>query len=366
MKQREPISVQMELMPLQISVGAGVLIMKRIGSPCGQRGLYPRLWALFLILVIAGCAGTGTIIPFSTPPDVYRSSERVLHRVKPGETPETLADRYLGDKTLAWMIEEANPEGRFAIGRLVVIPLVRHNRGGVSKNGYQTVPILCYHRFATSCESPLCMPAAVFERQLRYLKNKGFRSIGPKALADFLDYRRPLPAKSVMITVDDGYRSVYTVAYPLLKKYGFTATLFIYTNYVGVSSQAITWDQLRELKRAGFYIGSHSVAHSDLSKRQAGENQQAYLDRLRLEIFRSKQILDQKLGQDTLIFSYPFGRRNQTVVSLSRQAGYKLGVTVDRGGNAFFTDPYLIRRDQVLKRGMNVFVSRLQTFIPIR
>ena len=80
------------------------------------------------------------------------------------------------------------------------------------------------------------------------------------------------------------------------------------------------------------------------------------------QIFRSKEIIDQKLGQDTLIFSYPFGRRNQTVVSLSREAGYKIAVTVDRGGNPFFADPFLIKRDQILKRDMNRFVSRLKTF----
>jgi peptidoglycan/xylan/chitin deacetylase (PgdA/CDA1 family) len=165
-----------------------------------------------------------------------------------------------------------------------------------------------------------------------------------------------------MISVDDGYRSVYNVAYPILKKYGFTATLFIYIDYVGVSSQAITWDQLRELKREGFYIGSHSIAHSDLSKQKKGEDSKAYLARLKREIFRSKQIIDQELDQDTLIFSYPFGRRNETVVSLSRQAGYKIGVTVDRGSNPFFADPFLIKRDQILKRDMNRFTSRLQTF----
>ena len=165
-----------------------------------------------------------------------------------------------------------------------------------------------------------------------------------------------------MITVDDGYRSVYNVAYPILRKYGFTATLFIYIDYVGVSSKALTWDLLRELKHEGFYIGSHSLAHSDLSKKKENEDDEAYLARLKKEIFRSKEIIDRELDQDTLIFSYPFGRRNETAISLSRQAGYKLAVTVDRGGNPFFEDPFSIRRDQVLKRDMERFISRLKTF----
>ena len=325
-----------------------------------------RLSVIFLLLfgfglALFGCAGPQAV-PLLSRPDVYRSSDVVLHRIKPGDTPETLAERYLGEARLAWMIEDANPGETFLPNRLVVIPLRIPNRGGITKDGYQTIPILCYHRFAPSCDSPLCMPADVFENQMKYLKENGYRVIGPEELLDFLDYRKAVPQKAVMISIDDGYRSVYNVAYPILKKYGFGATLFIYIDYVGVSSKALTWDQLRELKREGFYIGSHSVAHSDLSKQKSNEDGKAYLARLKKEIFRSKEIIDQKLGQDTLIFSYPFGRRNQTVVSLSREAGYKIAVTVDRGGNPFFADPFLIKRDQILKRDMNRFVSRLKTF----
>ncbi|WP_319410061.1 polysaccharide deacetylase family protein [uncultured Desulfosarcina sp.] len=318
---------------------------------------------LFLIFlaVFSGCAGPNAISTLMRP-DVYRSDERVLHRLKPGETPEMLAEKYLKDRRLAWMVEDANPKETFLPDRFVVIPLVIPNRAGITDKGYQTVPILCYHRFAPSCDSPLCMPAGIFEQQVRYLKENGYRVIGPEALADFLDYRKPIPKNAVMISVDDGYRSVYDVAFPILKKYGFTATLFIYIDYVGVSSQAITWDQLRELKREGFYIGSHSIAHSDLAKQKKDEDGKAYLARLKREIFTSKQIIDEKLSQDTIIFSYPFGRRNQTVVSLARQAGYKIAVTVDRGSNPFFTDPFLIKRDQILKRDMDRFASRLKTF----
>jgi peptidoglycan/xylan/chitin deacetylase (PgdA/CDA1 family) len=318
---------------------------------------------LYLLSMAAflGCAGPG-VIPSLSRSEAYRSDERILHRLKAGETPEMLAKKYLGEARLAWMVEDANPKETFLVDRLVVIPLVIQNRAGITDKGYQTVPILCYHRFAPSCDSPLCMPAEIFEQQVRYLKENGYRVIGPEALAEFLEYRKPIPKKAVMISVDDGYRSMYEVAYPILKKYGFTATLFIYIDYVGVSSQAITWDQLRELKREGFSIGSHSIAHSDLSKQKKDEDGKTYLARLKREIFLSKQILDEKLGQDTIIFSYPFGRQNQTVESLTRQAGYKIAVTVDRGSNPFFADPYKIKRYQILKRDMDRFVSRLKTF----
>ena len=319
------------------------------------------LLSLMSIAASSGCVGP-SFIPSLSRPEAYRSDERILHRLKAGETPEILAKKYLGEARLAWMVEDANPKETFRVGRFAVIPLVIQNRAGITDKGYQTVPILCYHRFAPSCDSPLCMPSEIFEQQVRYLKENGYRVIGPEALVEFLDYRKPIPKNAVIITVDDGYRSTYDVAYPILKKYGFTATLLIYIDYVGVSRQAITWDQLRKLKREGFTIGSHSIAHSDLSKKKKDEDKKTYMARLKREIFRSKQILDEKLGQDTIIFSYPFGKLNQTVASLTRQAGYKMAFTVDRGSNPFFTDPFMIKRDQILKRDMDRFASRLKTF----
>jgi peptidoglycan/xylan/chitin deacetylase (PgdA/CDA1 family) len=197
---------------------------------------------------------------------------------------------------------------------------------------------------------------------MNYLKTNGFRVITPEDLLAFLEYRAPLPKKAVMITIDDGYRSVYDVAYPILKKYGFTATVFVYTNYVGISHKAITWNQLRDMKANGFTIGSHTIAHSDLTKQSEDEDVAAYLDRLRREITRSKYIIDRKLNQDTMFFSYPFGRANGTAIKMCHDAGYRLAVTVNRGGNPFFANPFMLRRDQVLKRDMATFIKRLKTF----
>jgi peptidoglycan/xylan/chitin deacetylase (PgdA/CDA1 family) len=283
--------------------------------------------------------------------------------MKAGDSAASIAAQFLGDPTAGWRIAEAN--GRLQPGRYVVVPLVQRNPGGVYANGVQLVPILCYHRFEDNCSSPMCLPGATFERQMKYLKDNGYHVISPEQLLAFLQFRQALPKKSVMITIDDGYRSVYNVAYPILRKYGFPATFFIYTNYVGVSSKSITWDQLKEMKANGITIGSHSMAHSDLSKRGDGESPEAYEQRVRLEVETSKRIIDHKLEQDTFIFAYPFGRVNQKAILLTRKNGYQLAVTVDRGGNAFFEDPLLLNRDMVLKRDMKAFVKSLKTFQPL-
>ena len=323
--------------------------------------------SIFLMLIgmsFYSCAPTSTVIP---PPDtnLFQSEDYVVYRLSKAETPADLAERFLGDKKRAWVIEEANQGVIFESGRSVVIPLKDRNKGGITAEGFQTIPILAYHRFAENCKSPLCMPARIFELQMRYLKENGYSVLTPEELLAFLEYRQSFPKKSVLITMDDGYRSVYNIAYPILKKYGFHATFFIYTDFVGVSSLAITWNQLREMKTNGFTIGSHTMFHSDLTKKKDGETEAGFIARIKKELFGSKKIIDKKLEQDTWIFAYPYGRYDQRTLEFTRLAGYKIAMSVTRGGNPFFAYPLSLRRDQVLKRTMQRFISRLKTFNPM-
>ena len=312
-------------------------------------------------LVFSSCAPTRTTAQPSNS-HIFRSEEYIVYQLKENETPADLAGTFLGSQKKSWMIEEANPGIRFRNGNAVVIPLKDKNRGGLRADGFQTIPILTYHRFAEDCSSPLCMPARTFERQMQYLKENGYHVITAEDLVAFLGYRQGLPKKSVLITMDDGYRSVYNIAYPILKKYGFKATLFIYTSFVGVSKMAITWDQLKEMQTNGFTIGSHTIYHSDLTNPKAGESEQEYIARLKEELNGSKKIIDHKLGQDTYFLAYPFGYYDQRSIQMAKEAGYKLAMSVKRGGNPFYANPFTLRRDQILEKDLKSFVSRLKTF----
>ena len=317
-----------------------------------------KLRFLLLALLLAGCAATEPVI---APEDsYYASQDYVIYKLQPGDTAASVAAKFFGDASKAWIVEDANKS--ISVGKFAIVPLKLKNKGGITNDGLQTVPILCYHRFGDGCNSPLCVSAELFDHQMRYLRNHGYRVINPEQLLNFLSYRQALPKKAVMITIDDGYRSVYDVAYPILKKYGYTATLFVYTNYVGVSSKAITWQQLRELKSHGFTIGSHTIMHSDLTNRGGNESEAQYRQRLHKEVVDSKKIIDKALDQDTFIFSYPFGRVNLEALEMTRQAGYRLAVTVNRGGNPFFSNAFLLRRDMILKKDMATFRRRLKTF----
>ena len=120
--------------------------------------------------------------------------------------------------------------------------------------------------------------------------------------------------------------------------------------------------ELREMKAAGFEIGSHAKSHSDLTKQKKGEGDHAYMARVKSELLGSKRLLDKKLRQDTAYLGFPYGRYNERVLAVSEQVGYKLGFSVKRGGNPFFADPLRLKRDQILKKDMETFAKRLRTF----
>jgi len=307
------------------------------------------------------CAPTGAVGP-SPENNLFRSEDYIVYMLQNNETPAELAEAFLGEEKKSWVIEEANAGVRFGNGSAIVIPLKDRNKGGLSAVGFQSIPILTYHRFAENCNSPLCMPKNIFELQMRYLKENGYHVITAKELLAFLGYRQGLPQKSVLITMDDGYRSVYNIAYPILKEYGFTATLFIYTSFVDVSKMAITWNQLKEMQSEGFTIGSHTIYHSDLTQPKEGETEPEFMARIKKELYGSKKIIDQKLGQDTYIIAYPFGYYDQISIQMAKKAGYKMAMSVKRGGNPFFANPLALRRDQILERDMQSFISRLRTF----
>ena len=298
----------------------------------------------------------------TTKPVASRPGEYVVHTLQRGETPATLAEEFLGDAARSWVIEDANEGIRFKKGQPIVIPLKEKNKGGLARDGYQVVPILVYHHFAEKCRSPLCMPNHIFARQMKYLHDHGYRVITLGELLGFLQYRYAVPKRSVVITIDDGYKSAYEVAYPILRKYGFRATLFIYTDFVGSSRSAITFSQLRKMKADGFEIGSHTLSHCDLKRKKKGESDKVYMARIKKELTLSKKIIDRELGQNTRYLSLPYGKYNHKILSMSKQTGYKMALTVARGGNPFFADPLLLKRDQVLKRDMKTFASLLRTF----
>src|SRR4030095_12262671 len=129
------------------------------------------------------------------------------------------------------------------------------------------VVVLCYHRLEGKAGGALSIDPALFEKHMQELKDKGLSVI---SMQDFLAWRRgekSIPSKSVLITIDDGYVSGIEVGVPGLKKHGSPATFFVYLEYINKGGKSVTWAQLAQLRDEGFDIGSHTVSHQDLRKK---------------------------------------------------------------------------------------------------
>jgi peptidoglycan/xylan/chitin deacetylase (PgdA/CDA1 family) len=177
---------------------------------------------------------------------------------------------------------------------------------------------------------------------------------------------RPIPQRAVVITIDDGYRSVYDVAYPILKAHGFRATLFVYTDFVG-ARLGLNWDQIREMDASGVIdVQNHSKSHGSMSRGPADGTADAYATRVSREITVPEGLLRDRLKKDIDQFAYPYGDSSTIVVSALRQRHYDTAVTVWRGGNPSFANPLMLRRDMVYSEySLDAFKKLLRVYQPV-
>src|SRR5437867_9250527 len=219
----------------------------------------------------------------------------------------------------------------------------------------QTI-IFCYHRLVDKVRYPGTeITPADFEAQMKLLKDSGITVI---SMQDFLAWKRGeknIPPRCAVITFDDGWKSQYEVAWPIMKKFGYPLTLFIYCEGVRGGSlgggEAITWEQLGDMRDNGVDIQAHTATHQDLREGHAitlvGAGVKRTRTRLtgpqyeqwvRNEVVGSKELLEQRLGIKVNCFAVPFGSYNEHVKELARNAGYDAMFTV-YGQPITFTSP---------------------------
>ncbi len=227
------------------------------------------------------------------------------------------------------------------------------------------VVVLCYHRFEEKGGREMVSTPAEFEAQLQALKDNDITVI---SMDDFLAWRRgekSIPAKSAVITLDDGWVTGYTTAWPLLKKFNYPFTMFIYTDYVKggakAGGQSMTWDQLAEMRDAGVDIASHTVSHTGLNAKK-GRSDEEYRQWLKSEIAGSKQLIEEKLGIQVKTIAYPYGLHNDTVREVVKESGYEGGFTVYGQHMSNGGDPTLLGRFALDSKNGEVFTKRVVAF----
>ena len=204
----------------------------------------------------------------------------------------------------------------------------------------QTAEVIVYgyHRFVEKVRRPDTeITPAAFEAQMKELKDKGITVI---SMQDFLAWKRSekgIPPRCAVLSFDDGWKSQYEVAWPILKKYNYPVTLFIYTEGVRGGhfggGEALTWEQLAEMRDAGADIQAHSATHQDLRKPynkvlKKKLSPAEYDQWLQDEIAGSKNLLEQKLGIKVNCFAVPYGFYNQHIKDICKATGYEAVFTV--------------------------------------
>lgn len=198
------------------------------------------------------------------------------------------------------------------------------------------IPILMYHNISPDPSTGSIghrMEPETFERQMRYLKEQGYHTVDLGAVVDYYQKEAAILEKPIVITLDDGYEGNYYYAFPTLKKYGLTATIFVVTNIVGglndfdikaglkPPSRMLTWEQVKEMDAAGITIGCHTLDHAHLGKVSPAE--------ARRQIVESKKGLEQVLGHEVEYFCYPYGEYNAYVLQVLRECDFRAAVTVN-------------------------------------
>ncbi len=291
---------------------------------------------------------------------IGRSDRLLIYRPGRDDTLRSIAQQFLGDEERDWVISDFNRLSGALTDQPLVVPLKPINPIGVQDDRYQTVPILCYHRFG-GASGKMSVSPANFAAQLDWLARNDYRVIRLSQLLGFLQGREALPKRSVVITMDDGYESVHRYALPQLRKHGFPATLFVYSDFIG-AGDGLNWSQLTELKASGLVdIQAHSKTHRNLIERLPGETDEQYRQSIDIEARAPRELLERRLSSPVRQYAYPFGDANEAVLDALMRQQYQLAVTVTPGGNAFFAMPLMLRRTMIFgDMDMEAFKAKLQ------
>lgn len=204
--------------------------------------------------------------------------------------------------------------------------------------GAQDAVILLYHHVSDSTPAITSIGPGQFEEQLQYLEENSFNLLGLEEIFSALEQGQQLPERSVAISFDDAYESVYQNAYPLLKSRNWPFSLFVASDSIDQNYQGyMTWQQLREIQQYGAEIGGHSASHAHLVRALENESLSQWSARVSADIDRGNRRIKEEVGVDVRFFAYPYGEFNpelkqmlmdRSIYALAQYSG-AIGPTTD-------------------------------------
>ena len=194
------------------------------------------------------------------------------------------------------------------------------------------VPILLYHRFGATVADGMTITTPVFEAQMKYLHENGYKVIPLRRLVDYYHGKAPAPGpKSVVIAEDDAHKSVYSDMLPIIKKYRYPVTIFTYPSAISNAKYAMTWDQMRELTKSGLFdVQSHTYWHPNFKKERRKLNQSALDALVMTQLKKSKGRLETEIRSKVDMLAWPFGIYDDYLLRKASEAGYGATFTIER------------------------------------
>lgn len=230
-------------------------------------------------------------------------------------------------------------------------------------NNNLNIPIILYHNLNPTIPGSMNITPQKFEANLKLLKENGFTFIPLKEAVEYLQGKRTtLPPKSVVLTADDGWESVYTYMYPIIKKLNIPITLFIYPGSISSGKHFLSWDQLKELKNTGLFdIQGHTYSHPNFKIAKRKLSPAVYEQFVQKELFMSKKILEEKMGIKVTLLAWPFGIYNDYLENEAARAGYVMAFTIGyRTANQHFKpmeQPRFMIVDELANQTFKIILS---------
>ncbi|MDD5454862.1 MAG: polysaccharide deacetylase family protein [Candidatus Ratteibacteria bacterium] len=213
------------------------------------------------------------------------------------------------------------------------------------------IPILFYHKINFPIPGAkirdLYVSPDKFHSQMKDLKWRGYKTISLEDLLQWLSCGKEIPKKSIILTFDDGYEDNYINAFPVLKKFGFTATIFLITRDIAglsgwgnsketIKEPLLSWEKIKEMADYGIDFQPHTHTHPSLPK----------LDerKIREEVTVSKEIIEKGLNKKADFLCYPYGHFDAKTEKILKEVGYKGALTTKRGRIKQGDNPYELKR----------------------
>ena len=213
------------------------------------------------------------------------------------------------------------------------------NSNSINEVEIGNISCFVYHRFGDDRYPSTNITLKNFESHLQYLEDNKYTVLTLGEAVHLLLDNKSIPHKTVVLTIDDGYKSFFIRGMPLLRKFGFRATVFINTRQVGYPD-FMTWEDIRSVMEEGVEIGNHSHSHDYFVDYSPVE----LIEKFNIDLNISQEMFNEKTGRTPDMYSYPYGEYSNSMKAELKRHGFKAAVAQNSGVISALSDIYALPR----------------------